>query len=138
MFERDYLLRIIAELGAAIRRSLQQGEVERDPADAAKTLEAAVGAATELDGATLLSLAPESIASIIQVSGTDPIVTEYVARSLHLAARYHAQAGDEALAALRAAQAQAIADAYGHDLSPEECTPEAMEGLLGPEGPLGE
>ena len=80
MFERDYLMRIIMELGAAIRRSIDRSQVDHDPGDAAQMLDAAVGEATELDGAALLSLAPESIATVMQVSGTDPAVTEYVAR----------------------------------------------------------
>ena len=134
MLERDYLMRIIIELGAAIRRSLERGELDRDPEDAAKLLELAVGEATSIDGATLLSLAPESIAAIMQATGTDPAVTEYVARSLLLAAHYHGQAGNEALAELRAQQAEAVASAYGHDVTRQDASPEAAEAFLGEQG----
>ena len=44
----------------------------------------ALGDATDLDGEALLSLAPESLASVLQVSGVDPHLTEYIARSLML------------------------------------------------------
>ena len=117
MFERDYLMRIIMELGAAIRRSIERSQVDHDPGDAAQMLDAAVGEATELDGAALLSLAPESIATVMQVSGTDPAVTEYVCRGR-----------------LRAQQALAIAAAYGHDLTEDDGSPEAIEGFLVEDG----
>ena len=42
----------------------------------------ALGDATDLDGEALLSLAPESLASVLQVSGVDPHLTEYIALSL--------------------------------------------------------
>ncbi len=134
MFERDYLMRIIMELGAAIRRSIERSQVDHDPGDAAQMLDAAVGEATELDGAALLSLAPESIATVMQVSGTDPAVTEYVCRSLLLAGRYYEQGGDAALGRLRTQQALAIAVAYGHDLTEDDGSPEAIEGFLVEDG----
>lgn len=131
MFERDYLMRLIAELGAAIRRSMERTtELDHTPGDSAKLLEAAIGTAIDFDGATLLALAPESIAQIIQVSGTDSRVTEYVARSLMLCSRYYEEDGDTALAELRAKQARAIAAAYGHDLPEDAATDEAIEAFL--------
>lgn len=131
MFERDYLMRLIAELGAAIRRSMERSiELDHTPGDSAKLLEAAIGTATDFDSATLLALAPESIAQIIQVSGTDSRVTEYMARSLMLCSRYYEEDGDAALADLRARQARAIAQAYGHDLPDDAATDEAIEAFL--------
>ena len=116
MLEQDYLVRMLAQFAAAVRRSMERAQGERDPQGAADMLEAAVGEATDFDGATLLALSPDSIASILQVSGTDPRVTEYMVRSLMLASRYRAEAGDVELAALREEQARAIAEAYGHDV----------------------
>ena len=131
MFERDYLMRLIAELGAAIRRSMERNtQFDHTPGDSAKLLEAAIGTATDFDGVTLLALAPESIAQIMQVSGTDPRVTEYIARSLMLCARYYEEDGDTALADIRAQQARAIAAAYGHDLPADAASDEAMEAFL--------
>ena len=99
-------------------------------------LEDAVGEATDIDGATLLSLSPESIASVLQVSGTDPHVIEYVVRSLALASVYLRESGDEEqLADLRLQQARALADAYGLYL-PDN--PEDLAGLLDDEGPKAE
>lgn len=117
MLTQDYLVRMLVDFAAGIMRSMQRRTEERDPRGAAELLEGAIGQSVDLDGDMLLSLAPDSIASILQVSGTDPAVTGYVARSLMLAASYRAEEGDMALAQLRADQARAIAAAYGHDLS---------------------
>ena len=69
MLEQDYLMRILLQFAEAIRRSWARSVEDRDPRDAANMLERAIGDATDIDGATLLSLSPESIASVMQVSG---------------------------------------------------------------------
>lgn len=150
MLEQDYLMRIMIQFAEVIRRSWTKADHDRDPKGAADMLEDAVGEATDIDGGVLLSLAPESIASVMQVSGVDPRVTEYIARSLLLASGYLHEAGDHALADVRASQARAVAEAYGFDLphDPEELSKllddiladvssdgEASDDLLGFEGP---
>ena len=119
MFEQDYLMKQLLAFFQALTRSWEQMEEEEDPQGAADTLEGAIGAATEMDGVALLSLAPESIAQIMQVTGIDPNVVEYVSRSLLLESVYLAKAGNVDLSQVRAAQAHAIADAYGFGL-PED------------------
>lgn len=116
MLEQDYLMRMILQLIDGIRRSLELSKGGEDPESAAESLEATIGQATEIDGSVLLSLAPESIADILQVSGTDPAVVEFVGRSLLLEADYLLQAGDTSTAKLRADQAEALASAYGFSL----------------------
>ncbi|WP_296013577.1 hypothetical protein [uncultured Adlercreutzia sp.] len=130
MYEQDYLMSIIAQLLGAIRRSVERAAGEEDPDGAAAMMDAAIGEATDLDGTALLSLAPASLAGILQVSGIDPHLTEYVARSLWLSARYHGEAGNGEMADLRAGQAQAVAEAFGHELGPEAVTDEELEALL--------
>ena len=112
MLEQDYLMRILLQFAEAIRRSWARSVEDRDPRDAANMLERAIGDATDIDGATLLSLSPES---------------EYIARSLLLASGYLAEAGEGDLSALRAEQARALAEAYDLDL-PD--TPEELATLL--------
>ena len=112
MLQQDYLVRMLTMFAEAIRRSLEKSR-ECDPRGAAEMLEAAIGDATDIDGSVLLSLTPESIASIMMVSGVDPRVTEYIARSLKLEATYLADAGEAELAQLRSEQADAVAAAYG-------------------------
>ena len=131
MFQHDYLMRMIMQLIEAINRSMVLAKGgQQNPAAAADMLEAAVSGATELDGGVLLSLSPESIADILSVSGTDPRVVEYVARTLYLESEYLYQAGNEQLSDVRYEQALALAQVYGFSLD-EELGPEAaMEAYL--------
>ncbi len=130
MFEQDYLMRMILQLVQAIARSMEKADGDEDPSAAADLLEEAVGTVTELDGSVLLSLAPDSIASILSVSGTDPGVVEYVARTLHLESDYLDRAGRCEKAQLREAQARALASAYGFDLDEELGADAAMRAFL--------
>ena len=131
MFEQDYLMRLLMQFMEAMRRSIERADDGRDPAAAADMLENAIGDATDLDGSMLLSLAPESMASVLQVSGVDPHVTEYVANSLQLESEFLRSAGNDELAEVRAGQAQALASAYGLELA--EGTPAERLDYLGTE-----
>ena len=119
MLEQDYLMRQLMQLFAAIARASQRHGEAKDPLEAADILEQAVGDATEIDGATLLSLSPESIAQVVKISGTDPNVVQFVARSMLLESVYLTEAGRDGLSALRAAQAQALAKAFDFELPPD-------------------
>jgi len=127
MFEQDYLMRMLLQFMEAIRKSMLKAAGEQDSADSAKLLEAAIGDATDMDGDILLSLAPESIAGVLQVSGTDPRMAEYIAQSLLLEASYLRDAGNGDRADIRAAQAHAIADTFGFEIGLEELTEEEWE-----------
>ena len=70
----------------------------------------------QMDGVALLSLSPDSIASIMRVTGIDPNITQFVARSMLLESVYLRKAGKNALAQVREDQARAIADEYGFGL----------------------
>ncbi len=74
MYEQDYLMSIIAQLLGAIRRSVERAAGEEDPDGAAAMMDAAIGEATDLDGTALLSLAPASLAGILQVSDRKSVV----------------------------------------------------------------
>lgn len=125
MLQRDYLMNLILQFVQGIRRSVEKGR--RDPEDAAASLEDVVSQAMDMDAAVLLGLQPESFASILQVSGTDPRVVEYIARSLALEAHYLEEAGSEGLASLRYGQAQALAAAYGIEPPSMEDVPTDVE-----------
>lgn len=116
MFEQDYLVRMLIELAAAIRRSFERAHGKKDDDGAAATLENSIGAATDLDGSVLLSLSPESIASVLQVANTDPRVVIYIAHSMQLLAHYLRKSGKNEVAELRDKQAKALADAYNFEL----------------------
>ena len=116
MIEQDYLMRLLLQFFQAMARSWELNRDEDNPQAAAETLENAIGNATEMDGATLLSLSPDSIAQIMRVTGVDPDVTQFVARSMLLEAVYLTRAGQHQLATLRTQQAHAIATEYSIDL----------------------
>lgn len=116
MLHRDYLVRMLSEFALSIIRAIEREQDLSDPGKAAELLDMAIGEAVDIDAATFLSLSPDSIATIMQVSSTDPKVSEYIVRSLALAAAYYAEAGERQCADLRRAQAAAIARAYGHDI----------------------
>ncbi len=129
MFEQDYLVHLLLQFFRGLMRANELREEKDDPQAAADLLESAIGEATEMDGATLLSLAPESIATVMQVSGIDPDVTQFVARSLLLESVYLEEAGND-LSSIRAGQARAIAEAYGFDLPDDPSDFDAItEGL---------
>ncbi len=134
MLHEDYLMRMFLQFAEIIRKSWMKEHDEHDPKAAAESLENAVSVATDMDGETLLSLAPESIAGVMQVSGIDSHATEYVARSLLLASAYLREAGDNDLADIREQQARAIADAYGFSLPEQPDGPEALLEELEAEG----
>ena len=117
MFEQDYLMKLLLAFYQAMFKSLRRvTDEDEDPKEAADTLDEVVGNVVGMDGTSLLSRTPESVAGVLQVSGTDPRVTEFIARSLLLSSEYLTQAKQGALASLRVEQARAIADAYGIDL----------------------
>lgn len=118
MLQRDYLMQMIQQFIQAIINS--RTTVQRNPQEAADSLENAIGQATDIDGATLLSLGPESIASVMQLSGVDPRVAGYIAYSLQLEADYLHQTGNVALADLRQQQAQAVAETFMCDMDEVE------------------
>lgn len=131
MFERDYIMKMLADLLQAIVKSMLQSEKEENPYLAAQTLEAAIGNAVDMDASVFLALSPESMASIMAISQTDPRSTEYIARSLALASDYNRKAGSPEIADLRMGQAQALANAFGHDISDMLADPQsAMQAYL--------
>lgn len=131
MLHRDYLVEQFIRFAEAIRLSWLRAKGEpTDPLDAADVLEAAMGNATNIDGPTLLLLAPESISSILQVTDTDPAVVEYLARTMLLEAHFLEEGGEASRAQLRREQAYAVAAGYGLELSEESISEAELEALF--------
>ena len=125
MIKQDYLMQMILKFFNALVKAREKHE--KDPLEAAESLEDAITAATDIDGVALLALAPESIASVVQVAGIDPVVVRYIAGSMMLEGVYLREAGDASTAALREAQAQALADAFDFDLPADPADFEGMK-----------
>lgn len=124
MLERDYIVEIVGEfarrVGLALRRALNGdesgiAEAEREVADL-----------LELDPQVALALAPDSLVTMMVLSGMGDAVASYVCYALERVARLYEQAGNEDLAGLRHLQASAVAESFDCDV---DAVPEGMEGL---------
>lgn len=127
MLQQDYLLRMFLQLATAIRESLQRARGDRDPVAAATLLDQSIEDATEMDGALLLRMAPESMAAMLQLSQSDPQLMGYVSRTLLLSSKYLQEAGKTAESQLRREQAFAVARSFNIELSDESISPEELE-----------
>lgn len=108
---QDYLVRLIVAMSAAIRRALSKKEAH-EPYVALDDLERAIGEAVDMDGAILLTLAPESLVSILQLGSVNDSLAEYIVRAILLQSELYSELGEEQLAEVRNAQAEAIASAF--------------------------
>ena len=126
MLHQDYLMRMFLQLASAMRESLQRARGDHDPEAAARMLEDSLEDATEMDGSLLLRLTPDAMAAMLQLSQSDPVLMEYVARTLLLSSEYLKQAGELSQAELRREQAYAVARTFDIYLSEESITPEQL------------
>ena len=130
MLEQDYLIRILLQFVMAIRDSMIRARHENDPKGAAERIEVAIKDASDIDGDVLLSLAPESIASVMQISGINPQLSEYIARGLLQESQYLKEAGEDTKANVREEQSFAIAKAFGFEMSFDLLTEEEWEAFF--------
>ena len=125
MLQQDYLMRLIGMLIAGMQRNLIHQV--KTPARASDDLEEILSDALDLDMSTLLTLNPDSFSMVMSVSGVDPRVVEYVARTLVLQAWYLRQAGDEDTGDLRLRQAECLMSEYGMEPFDPSYVPTAEE-----------
>lgn len=121
----DYLLDQIARLVEGILASLERLRSGGE-ADAIDGFEAVVGDVLDMDAETALSLSPASLVTMMQLSAVDESLAVYAVYALGCAADAYDARGD-AIAQVRRAQAQALADAYGFAAS--AVPPEVEEAL---------
>lgn len=121
MLHRDYLLEVIQQFVNTVSRSLRQALLHRD-LDAAQDVESAVGELVQLDPQTAMSLSPESLVTMMMLSGTGDAVAGYAAYALNRLGEAYEGMGQADLGQMRRDQALAIAGAFGADVNevPEE------------------
>ena len=121
MLHRDYLLEVIEQFVSTVSRALASALLERN-FDAADEVEEAVADLMQLDRDTAMSLAPESLVTMMVLSGTGDAVAGYAAFALNRLGEAYERIGEHELAEARKAQARAIADSFGASLDevPEE------------------
>ncbi|WP_321971793.1 hypothetical protein [Paratractidigestivibacter sp.] len=126
MLQRDYILELISQFAEAVKESLHRAKKDLDP-EACQEVEHQIGDLLELDYTTALSLAPDSLVTMMVLSGIGDSVASYVCYSLTQLAGVYKQRGDEDLSHIRLAQAKAVAESFGcdPDVVPEEFADEA-------------
>jgi hypothetical protein len=133
MFLNDYLMRVILQFVAALQKALRERNVTTE--EKAADLEQAVGDALNIDPRLLFSMDPDSVVSMLQLGDFDETLGGYVLRSIYLEADVLDEAGHTQRADLRRSQADAIARAYGFDVTPADVKPEALEAFLAQQAP---
>ena len=121
MLHRDYLLEVIEQFVSTVSNALARALLQRD-LNAAQEVEDAIAELVQLDPQTAMSLAPDSLVIMMQLSGTGDAVAGYAAYALNRLGDAYERMGDADTADMRRDQAQAIADAFGADVNeiPEE------------------
>lgn len=124
MLHKDYLLEIISRFVESVSVALKRALFEHDMG-AAQDVEDSVAALLDLDPSTAMSLSPDSLVTMLILSGIGDSLASYVAYALDKVGDAYDDAGDGATAALRWDQAEAIAESFGCDQS--EVPPEFAE-----------
>lgn len=120
MLQHDYLLEIIGQFVQTVTRALLQVFRDRD-FSAISEIEHSVAELLDLDEETAMSLSPQSLVTMMTLSGVGESVASYAAYALDKVADAYELEGDDAKAEIRREQAAAIASAFNAgDEVPEE------------------
>ncbi len=85
-YRSDYVMRLIEQMGAAIRLAFDRFREGGEPEESIEALHRAIGLAVDMDPALFLTLAPQSMVSLVEISGLDDRVVGKVAEALTLEA----------------------------------------------------
>ena len=113
MLQRDYILEIVGQFVEGVSDSLRRaasGDVS-----GAGDVERQIGELLDLDAGTALALSPDSLVTMMLLSGMGDSVASYVCYALERLSRVYERAGEEDLAGLRALQARAVAESFSCD-----------------------
>lgn len=123
MLQRDYIVAMLKQLSEVLTRYLRPAVVDAD-STAIDEVEGAIGNLMNLEGSVALSLDPNSLVTMFELSGIADSVAGYVSYVLVRLGDAYDQHGNGERAQLRRAQAQAISTAFGskYGAIPEEYT----------------
>lgn len=115
MLQKDYILEIVGDFVEGVAKHLDAALA--GDAEATGEVEQDIAGLLDLDPEVALSLAPDSLVTMMVLSGMGDSVASYVTYALvRVADAYEAQ-GDADTAILRRAQATAVAESFGCDLT---------------------
>lgn len=126
MLHRDYLVEMIRDFVNMVMMALGRALKDHDK-QSAEEAEAAVAELIDLDPEFALELAPDSLVTMMLLSGVADSIAQYVTYTLSTLSVAYDEMGEERLAGLRKAQAEAVAESFGCDIN---AVPEGMEGLI--------
>lgn len=135
MLQHDYLLELISQFVESITRALRAARIARAAEDVPASLEVAshveqdIAGLIDMDPDVAMSLAPDSLVTMMVLSGMGQALADYVVFALNQVADIYEHADESEHADLRRAQAQAVAESFSCDPSrpPEELTALAEE-----------
>lgn len=110
-YQSDYILRIIEQMGAALREAFSRLRGGSGPEEPLALTESAIGLVVDMDPKLFLRLSPQSMVSFIEISGFDDRVVEKLIEALELEADILETEGNIIEAHVRREQAQALHDA---------------------------
>ena len=113
MLQRDYILEIVGQFVEGVSDALRRA-VSGD-ASGTSDVERQIGDLLDLDPATALSLSPDSLVTMMVLSGMGNSVASYVCYALERLSRIYGREGDEDLSGLRRIQARAVAESFSCD-----------------------
>lgn len=110
-YQSDYILRIIEQMGAALREAFARFSGGAEPEEPLAITEAAIGLVVDMDPSLFLRLSPQSMVSFIEISGFDDRVVAKLVEALELQADILDTQGNILEARVRREQARALQDA---------------------------
>ncbi len=110
-YQSDYVLRVIEQMGTALREAFVRFRGGADPEEPLALTEAAMGLALDMDPRLFLRLSPPSMVSLIEISGYDDRLIQKLAEAIALEAEILETEGNIMQAQVRREQAAALHDA---------------------------
>ena len=112
-YQSDYILRIIEQMGAALREAFARMSSGAEPEEPLELTESAIGLVVDMDPKLFLRFSPQSMVSFVTISGMDDRVVVKLAEALELEADILDTEGNIVEAAVRREQARALAGSIG-------------------------
>ena len=124
MLQHDYILEVVGKFVESVAVALL-GIFKRHDLTHIGEAEKAVAELLDLDPETAMALSPESLVTMMRLSGVGDTVAAYAAYALRKVGEAYELEGDAEVGALRIAQARAISEAF--DVEEGEVPPEFAE-----------
>jgi hypothetical protein len=109
-YQSDYILRIVEQMGAALREAFARFSTGAEPEEPLELTESAIGMVVDMDPRLFLRFSPQSMVSFVTISGLDDRVVGKLVEALELEADILDTEGNIVEARVRREQARALAE----------------------------